>query len=83
MLEHVLKKTQSTAWMGGVKVQNVARKGWAKEENERRHKRCARRHMERGRIKRSYQQWWKEREKDGLSWQVGRKGRESCSESNT
>lgn len=27
MLEHVLKKTQSTAWMGGVKVQNVARKG--------------------------------------------------------
>lgn len=46
MLEHVLKKTQSTAWMGGVKVQNVARKGWAKEENERRHKRCARRRME-------------------------------------
>ena len=37
------------AWTGGVKVQDVAWKGWAKEEKERRDKSCARRHMERER----------------------------------
>lgn len=34
MLEHVLKKTQSMAWTGGMKVRNVARMGKGRERED-------------------------------------------------